>query len=163
MKKHRLLINVVSALLIIVTLEITSPPLAVSAPQATNQVDSNDPPPGAICIVLVIICVVVGVIIWGLIQMCKKIPSPPPPNDGQPTNITIAPSFTVPAVRYMQFQFDLPNLTTNQAYFAGGNVTDEAGNAYQMLCSYNLLSSSNASGPWTLDGTVTNWLGGSMQ
>jgi len=162
MKKHKLFLTLVTVALIVVTLEITSPPIAVSAPPTMNQIEGAHPQ-GVLCIVLLIVCVVVGVIIWGLVQMCKKIPQPPPPNDGQPTNITIAfPLFRVPAVRYMQFQFDLPNLNTNQAYFAGGNVKDEAGNVYQVLCSYNLLSSSNASGPWSLDGVVTNWMGGTM-
>jgi len=159
MKKHRLFMTLVTVALVIVTLEITSPPLAVSgAPPLTNQVD-HPQPQGVICILFIIIAVVVGVIIWGLLQMCKKIPNPPPPNDGQPTNITIA-SFVVGPDRYMQFQFDPTVAQSN--YFLGGKVFDEQGNPYVVECAYALYCSSNYTGPWKLDAYVTNWLGGSM-
>jgi hypothetical protein len=109
--------------------------------------------------VFIIICIVVGVVIWGLVQMCKKIPPPPPPDDGQPSNIT-SRIHIGPADRIMQFQFDLPTAGSN--YFAGGNVTDEVGNTYILQCSYKLYCASNANGPWSLDGLVTNWMGGTM-
>lgn len=150
MRKHKLLINIVSALLIIVVLEVTTPQVEAQHAQ----------PQGITLVVAIIVCLVVGVIIWGLIKMASKIPPPPKPDDGQPTNITAV--FTIGADRVMQFQFDPMAMNTNTTYLQGGMVLDEVGNRYQLLCSYNLLSATNAAGPWTLDGTVTNWIGGTL-
>lgn len=156
MKKHKLFLAVVTAILIVATLEITSPPVAISAPHHAHEVGQPD---GAVgCIVFIIVVIVIVVVLWGLVKMCKKIPPPPPPDDDQPTNVTARITVSGPDT-YMQFAFD-PTLATN--CFAGGDVTDEVGNHYQLMCSYNLFCSSNSAGPWTLDAYVTNWIGGTM-
>lgn len=157
MRKNKLFLSVMTAVLVVATLEITSPQLAVSSPPAVQQVDSGGGQ-GLGCILFIIIAVVVTVIIWGLIQMCKRIPPPPPPDNGQPTNITIAVQITG-LDTVAQFVFD-PARATN--CLVGGSVTDESNNVYQLMCSYQLLHSSSPNGPWTLDGLVTNWMGGTM-
>ena len=158
MKKHRLFITLVTAVLIVATLEVTSPQLAVASPPALQQVD-NAHPQGIGCIFAILILVIGVVILWGLYQLCKKIPPPPPPNNGQPTNITVA-SYVVGPDRFMQFQFEY---NTNSPFIVAGSAQDELGNEYQLQCSYQLLCSSNPAGPWTLDALVTNWLGGNVQ
>lgn len=158
MRKHRLLITLVTAVLIVATLDIQ---LSAAPPPVTHvtHVDQTQPQ-GIGCIFAILILVIGVVIIWGLWQLCKKIPTPPPPNDGQPTNITAA--VMGPPERTVQFQFDPTTLGTNISYIAGGSAQDEVGNVYQIMVSYGLYHADNVKGPWTLEALVTNWLGGNL-